>query len=178
MRAVISAVADKGYRATTITDIVERARVSRTVMYREFDGKQDCFLAAIETGRELITAHIAQAMAEVTDGSLETVLRTISRAYLQRCAQEPDHTRAWMLELPAAGQAGIELRDRYLDGFAALMKEIDVHYGSGQERPDGHYVALVGGITELVGREVRAGTQSNLPHLEDTLTEATVAMLR
>jgi AcrR family transcriptional regulator len=31
---VISAVADKGYQATKITDIVERARVSRSVMYR------------------------------------------------------------------------------------------------------------------------------------------------
>ena len=43
LRAVISAVAEKGYQATAITDIVGRARVSRTVMYREFDGKLDCF---------------------------------------------------------------------------------------------------------------------------------------
>ncbi len=178
MRAVISAVADKGYQATTITDIVERARVSRTVMYREFDGKQACFLAAIEAGRELITAHVTEAMAQVPNGSLEAVLRAISGAYLQKCAQEPDHTRAWMLELAAAGPAGIEVRDRYLDGFAALMKRIDLDHGSGRARPNAHYVALVGGITELVGREVRAGTGAALPDLEDALTEAAVAMLK
>jgi AcrR family transcriptional regulator len=178
LRAVISAVADKGYQATTITDIVQRARVSRSVMYREFGGKLDCFLAAIEAGRELIMARIARAMDEVFDGSLETVLRAISRAYLETCAREPDHTRAWVLELAAAGQEGVEARNRYLDGFAALMGEIDCRYGSGRARPEEHYVALVGGITELVGREVRAGRQAALPHLEDALTEAAVAMLR
>jgi AcrR family transcriptional regulator len=178
LRAVISAVAEKGYQATTITDIVQRARVSRSVMYREFDGKRDCFLAAIETGRESVTARIAEAMEAVSDGSLETVLRAISRAYLETCVREPDHTRAWVLELAAAGPEGAEVRDSYLDGFAALMREIDCRYGSGRARSPEHYVALVGGIAELVGREVRAGAQASLPRLEDALTTATVAMLR
>jgi AcrR family transcriptional regulator len=178
LRAVISAVADKGYQATTITDIVQRARVSRSVMYREFDGKLDCFLAAIEAGRELVTARVAEAIAEVSGSSLETVLRAISRAYLETCAREPDHTRAWVLELASAGPEGVQARDRYLDGFAELLREIDCEYGSGQARPREHYVALVGGITELVGREVRTHTEAALPRLEDALTAAAVAMLR
>lgn len=177
-RAVISAVAANGYQATTIADIVERARVSRSVMYREFDGKQDCFLAGIEAGRELVTARIAAAMDELSGGSLETVLRAITRVYLETCAQEPDHTRAWMCELTAAGPRGVEARDRYLDGFADLMKQIDHRYGSGRVRPDAHYIALVGGITELVDREVRAGSEADLPNLEDVVTEIAVAMLR
>ncbi len=178
LRAVISAVADKGYQATTITDIVQRARVSRSVMYREFDGKLDCFLAAIEAGRQLVTARIAEAMEEVAEGSLHTVLRALSRAYLETCAREPDHARAWVLELAAAGPEGIDARDRYLDGFATLMREIDCRYGSGRARAPEHYVALVGGITELVSREVRAGGEAALPRLEDGLTTAAVAMLR
>lgn len=182
LRAVISAVAEKGYQATKITDIVERARVSRSVMYREFDGKLDCFLAAIEAGRELIMARVAEAISEAdsaaSDPSLETVLRAISRAYLERCEHEPDHTRAWVMELVAAGPRGVEVRDRYLDGFAALMKEIDCRYGSGEARSDAHYLALVGGITELVRRQVAARSPSGLPELEDALTEAAVAMLR
>ncbi len=178
LRAVISAVAEKGYQSTTIADIVERARVSRSVMYREFDGKPDCFLAAIDAGRELVTTRIADAIAEVSGGSLETVVRAICRAYLDTCAAEPDHARAWVLELAAAGPEGIVARDRYLDGFAELMRDIDGEYGSGRLRAPEHYVALVGGITELVGREVRAGAEAALPRLEDALTAAAVAMLR
>lgn len=178
LRAVISAVADKGYQATTIADIVQRARVSRSVMYREFDGKLDCFLAAIEAGLEMVTERITQAIAEVSDGSLDTVARAISRAYLQTCATEPDHARAWVLELAAAGPEGVAARDRYVDGFAALTREIDGRFGSGRARPDEHYVALVGGINELVGREVRAHAPAALPRLEDAITMALVTMLR
>ncbi len=178
LRAVISAVADKGYQATTITDIVQRARVSRSVMYREFDGKLDCFLAAIEAGRELVAGRIEEAMDAIGDDSLESVLRAISRAYLETCAREPSHTRAWVLELPAAGPEGIETRDRYLDWFATLMQTIDCRYGAGRSRAPEHYIALVGGITELVGREVRAGAEAALPRLEDALTTVAWAMLR
>lgn len=178
LRAVVSAVADKGYQETTITDIVDRARVSRSVMYREFDSKLDCFLAAIDAGRELMTARLADAMNAVSDASLETVARAISREYLATCAQEPDHTRAWVLELAAAGPEGIATRTEYLDQLAAMMRDIDCRYGSGQPRPSEHYIALVGGIGELVGRAVHAGTQAALPRLEDALTAAIVAMLR
>ena len=51
-------------------------------------------------------------------------------------------------------------------------------HGIRRPRPPEHYVALVGGITELVGREVRAGAEAALPRLEDALTMAAVAMLR
>lgn len=178
LRAVISAVAEKGYQATTIAEIVRRARVSRSVMYREFDGKLDCFLAAIEEGRQLMAARITEAMEAVSDGSLETVVRAVSRAYLETCAREPDHTRAWVLELAAAGPEGVETRTGYLDQFAAFVRDIDCRYGSGRPRPPEHYVAVVGGIAELVGREVHAGAQAALPRLEDALTTAVVAMLR
>lgn len=178
LRAVVSAVADKGFQATTVGDIVHRARVSRSVMYREFDGKLDCFLAAIESGREVIMKRIGDTLDADADGSLETVVRAISRTYLKTCAQESDHTRAWVLELAAAGPSGVEARDRYLDGFATLIRDVDCRYGAGRARPPEHYVALVGGITELVGREVRAGKSAGLPRLEDALTMAVMAMLR
>jgi hypothetical protein len=117
-------------------------------------------------------------VAHVSDVSLETVVRAMCRAYLESCAREPDYARAWILELAAAGPEGVEARDRYLDGFATLMRDIDCEYGSRRPRPREHYVALVGGITELVGREVRAGAAAALPQLEDALTMAAVAMLR
>ncbi len=43
-----TAVAEKGYRAVTITDITKEARVSRRVFYENFEGKEECFLAAFE----------------------------------------------------------------------------------------------------------------------------------
>jgi AcrR family transcriptional regulator len=44
---MIESCAEKTYAATTITDIVSRAHISRTTFYKHFDDKRDCFDAAI-----------------------------------------------------------------------------------------------------------------------------------
>ena len=48
LRAVIAAVAPKGYPAVTVADIVSGARVSRQVFYEHFADKEECFLEAYE----------------------------------------------------------------------------------------------------------------------------------
>jgi len=45
---MVESCAEKTYAATTITDIVARAHISRTTFYKHFDDKRECFDAAIE----------------------------------------------------------------------------------------------------------------------------------
>jgi AcrR family transcriptional regulator len=45
---MIESCAEKTYAATTITDIVARARISRTTFYKHFEDKRACFDAAID----------------------------------------------------------------------------------------------------------------------------------
>ncbi|HEY5052955.1 MAG TPA: TetR/AcrR family transcriptional regulator, partial [Solirubrobacterales bacterium] len=46
--AMVATVAEKGYEATTVADLVELSGVSRSAFYRHFEDKEKCFLAAIE----------------------------------------------------------------------------------------------------------------------------------
>lgn len=46
--AMVESCAEKTYAATTITDIVSRAHISRTTFYKHFDDKRACFDAAID----------------------------------------------------------------------------------------------------------------------------------
>ncbi|HEY6731975.1 MAG TPA: TetR/AcrR family transcriptional regulator [Solirubrobacterales bacterium] len=46
--AIIESCAEKTYAATTITDIVGRARISRTTFYKHFEDKRECFDAALD----------------------------------------------------------------------------------------------------------------------------------
>ena len=46
--ATVAMVAEKGYEATTVADLVELSGVSRSAFYRHFEDKQECFLAAAE----------------------------------------------------------------------------------------------------------------------------------
>jgi AcrR family transcriptional regulator len=45
---MVESCADKTYAATTITDLVSRAHISRTTFYKHFDEKRACFDAAID----------------------------------------------------------------------------------------------------------------------------------
>jgi AcrR family transcriptional regulator len=45
--AMIDSCAEKTYAATTITDIVARAHISRTTFYKQFEDKRACFDAAV-----------------------------------------------------------------------------------------------------------------------------------
>ena len=46
--AMVATVAEKGYEATTVADLVELSGVSRSAFYRHFEDKQECFLTAAE----------------------------------------------------------------------------------------------------------------------------------
>jgi TetR/AcrR family transcriptional regulator len=46
--AMIESCAEKTFAATTITDIVGRARISRTTFYKQFDDKRACFDATLD----------------------------------------------------------------------------------------------------------------------------------
>ena len=45
---MVESCAEKTYAATTITDIVSRAHISRTTFYKHFEDKRACFDAAID----------------------------------------------------------------------------------------------------------------------------------
>ena len=57
------AVAEKGYAAVTLTDIVKQAKVSRRVFYANFESKEQCFLAAFE----VVVAHLRELVAEAVE---------------------------------------------------------------------------------------------------------------
>src|SRR6516164_1724305 len=65
--ATISAVAEAGYAAVTIADIVRRAKVSRAAFYAHFADKEDCFLAATRQGGLLLADRVVSAAKKAPD---------------------------------------------------------------------------------------------------------------
>ena len=53
---MVAAVAERGYAATTITDVVRHARVSRRTFYEHFADKEACFLAAYDAVSDAMLA--------------------------------------------------------------------------------------------------------------------------
>lgn len=180
LRAAISAFADLGFAATTITDITTRARVSRAAFYAQFDNKEDCFIAAVQAGRSAIEATLIAPDAQAWSERFPDTLRAAVREYLRVSAAEPEFTRAWTLELPNAGPAAARLRNEYFDRLANTLRTAHAAHmtASGHApMPAATYLALIGGCHELFYRYVLAGRASDLQALERPMLDFLTASL-
>jgi AcrR family transcriptional regulator len=178
--AMADAVATKGYAATTVADVVAGAGVSRKTFYEHFRDKEECFLAAFDTGVDRLLAAIVGATAAADDDTWTGLMRARVRAYLDTLAARPAFARTFLIEVFAAGPRALERRAEVLRRFANLFR--DLHEEARRQFPqltpvpDPIYVAAVGAINELVSDLLREGRADELPQLEDTLLYLQVAL--
>lgn len=85
--AMIASCAEKTYAATTITDIVSGARISRTTFYKRFPDKRACFDAALDACIEEVRA-TARASYSPADPPAQAV-REATIAVLDLMAEKP-----------------------------------------------------------------------------------------
>jgi AcrR family transcriptional regulator len=179
---VIAAVAEAGYPAVTVADIVRGARVSRSVFYAHFADKEDCFLAATREGGRLMSSRIVSATRTVPpDAPEEQALRAAFLAYLRFLADEPAFARVMYVDLPMAGPMAAERLDAASRRFADLNRKWHARARSRHPEwpsvPGDAYRALSGASGELVGSIVRADQTEALPSLEETLMSLHMAVL-
>src|SRR5688500_20129903 len=107
LRAMGDAVAEKGYAATTVADVVRAAGVSRTTFYEQFRSKEDCFVEAYRDHVDTLIAAVRAAVRE-RDGDWRDQPRAGMRAYLSALAADRRRARTYLLEIHAAGEAALD----------------------------------------------------------------------
>ncbi len=85
--AMLACCAEKTYAATTISDIVSRASISRTTFYKHFEDKRACFDATLDFCLEQL-CEIAVGAVSSVDSPIEAV-RKASAALLEALAARP-----------------------------------------------------------------------------------------
>ena len=170
VRAMFDCVAEQGYTATTVADVVARARVSRNAFFDLFGNKQNCYLEACdEANRELLAAMYEQNSAS----TWVEALRRGMDVYLRWWVDWPGYAYGYLVELPTAGRPALDQRDRVHAEWCAMFEALAARARHEQpELPDLPPLALrmlVSSVTELVGAEVRAGRLDQLDELADDL---------
>lgn len=61
--ALADVLAEKGYVAVTVQDVIRRAGVSRQTFYQYFDSKADCFAAAYQAAGESLLGQVLDRLA-------------------------------------------------------------------------------------------------------------------
>ena len=142
-----AAITDKGYAATTIADIVARARVSKRTFYEHFGDKEACLMALYEQSSDQLMADVEQAVREAPTAA--TAIRDGVSAYLAGLQSMPTVARTLLVEIQAAGPSAFQLRQRMLRRFADQLVALVAKSPELPPLAPDLAIALVGGINEL-----------------------------
>jgi AcrR family transcriptional regulator len=179
LRALAICMAEKGYRATTMSDIARVGQVSKTVVYVHFRDKEQCLLELYSRASDNVLTTVRRALDEGRADGLPWRERVRSgvAAYLAALAAGPAVAWAALVEVQAAGRAALDLRRAVVDRYVDLLGEVAEELGEShpdEVRPVSRELVLaaVGGINELLLARVERGEAARLT--EDTEVAAAV----
>jgi AcrR family transcriptional regulator len=125
-RAATELFAQRGYAATTVDDIVRAAGVTKPMLYRHFESKQELCIALLEHYRdELVAAPLARFDPDERDPHAQ--LESMTEAWLEHARSHPAATR--LLFVPITGDPEVERVQRELHARqratqVALLREV------------------------------------------------------
>ena len=102
--AAIGVVGRKGYRATTVGDIIAEAGVARTTFYKHFEDKHQCFLASYDLAAARVLAAVEAGCGEERPW-LERVQGRLA-SLVDLLAADPPLARVVVVEATVAGAHG------------------------------------------------------------------------
>lgn len=169
LAAVPGVVAEHGYEAMSVADIVKAAAVSRNAFYSNFGDKQECFAAAHEACHERLLALLERPCDH--GATVEERVETALGAGLDMLAAEPAVARLLFVEAPSAG-AEIALRyHEWLRRYGTLLRAAVPQAASKSSLIVEIDQVIVGGIASRVASEVLQGRAAQLrvltPHFVD-----------
>lgn len=160
--AMVATVAEKGYEATTVADLVELSGVSRSAFYRHFEDKQACFLAAVGA---MVEPTLERLRGDQSAPPGTERARQAFTTFVETIVDQPAAAKMCIVEVYAAGEQGAELVDRMMDSAtsvaAALLEQVPERQGMPHELVR----AIVGGIQKAIHKRLYRGQENELLEL-------------
>jgi AcrR family transcriptional regulator len=167
MDAVADLSAEHGYEATKIADVVRRAGVARKTLYDNFDGKEDLFLAAVDSALTEARERVEAACVEV-DGVWQKRVEAGLAAFLEFVGENPNAARMCMVEAISATPSSAARYDAALRGFVELLEQSTP---ANLRVPGTIEETLVGGVAWIVNQQIRRGGAAAAGELLSELSE-------
>jgi AcrR family transcriptional regulator len=158
---MVIAVAENGYEKTRVADLLRVSGVSRNTFYRQFQNKEDCFLATVDaivaTGGERVIGAFRE-----TEGGWRERLEVALEALIGVIVEHPAAARLYYVETYAAGGQALEMIERMGDRIeelaAAALEHSDEHAGI----PRDLLRAILRGLRRVIQTRLRTGHERDL----------------
>lgn len=177
LEGLAASIAQRGYRETTVSDIVRHAKTSKRTFYAHFTGKDAALLELLEADNVAMIAGIRAAVDPAADWGVQ--VRQAVGAYVTAIETNPALTLAWIREFPALGEAVRPVQRRGMRLFTDML--VDLTSSPGFRRAGMHTVSrqtaliLLGGLRELTAHTLEDG--EDIRGITDTAVAACVALV-
>ncbi len=172
-----ASITERGYRASTVADIVRNARTSKRTFYGRFAGKEECFLELLRADVEKLGERITAAVDPEADWHRQ--IRQAVEAYVGHIESRQAITLSWIRELPSLGAIARPVQRGGLQLLSNLL--IDLSASPGFRRAElppltpPLAVVLVGGLRELTALAVEDGKA--VREIVEPAVHASIALL-
>jgi len=167
--ATTAIVAEHGYEALKVRDVVSYAEVSTRAFYELFSSKEDCFLRTYELISRRATRRMIAAQTGEPDWRKRSQL--IFEEFLRSLAQKPEDARLTLVEAYAAGEASLEQAWRAERIFEGMVAECFARAPSGVVVPPLIVEGMVAGIAGVSRNRLLAGKLSDLQSVSQELLD-------
>src|SRR5215203_964021 len=158
--AMVASVAQRGYEATRVGDLVRISGVSKRSFYDLYDDKEACFVAALE----VVLASIVEAsLSPDAAGNPPQGARGYLARFAETIAAQPAAARMCLIDVYAAGPRATRLLEAATGQAEALLRERLGETSEWAEMPPEVTAAAVGAILEISRNRLLRHDEKELP---------------
>ncbi len=163
---MVMAARRHGYAGATVSEVIERAGVSRPTFYEYFEDRDACFIA---THRELAALFIEQIRQTVEAASPEQAVQVGIRRFIELAEEHPNGASFLCDSTMAGGWGALDARDRMIDKVARIIEQALAQAPPDALTPDVPMPVVLGAVRWLLAPLLRSG-DAGLSELADGLT--------
>lgn len=172
-----ASIKEKGYRSTTVADVVRLARTSRRTFYEHFAGKEECYVALLTDANAELIRHISAAVDPAAPWPSQ--VRQAIEAWIAGSESEPAIMLSWIRDVPSLGDAARRLQREMMEAFITMIQTLCDTEGprSAGIGPVPRQVAimLLGGLRELTATTVEDG--GRMSDVTEVAVQSSIALL-
>src|SRR5271168_555404 len=117
-----ASITERGYRASTVADIVRHAKTSKRTFYDQFPSKEQCFLELLHADVGKLGEDIRDAVDP--DADWQSQIRQAVEAYVGHIESRPALTLSWIRELPSLDAAARPFQRRGMQLLTSLLMNL------------------------------------------------------
>lgn len=154
-----ASIDERGYRTTTVADIVRHARTSKRTFYDQFASKEQCFLELLLADNQKLAERMRAAADPEADWQRQ--IAHVVEAFVSHIESRPSLTLSWIRELPSLGDIARPVQRHGTQLLTGLLIELSDSPGFRRAQLPPLTVPLavilLGGVRELTAIAVEDG---------------------